>query len=286
MDESDSESDAGPSFVDDGDRYPFEGKFVDAEDKAMIMAMNEMQREQKLADRAQEVERDRQNRALRQLLKSRETENKKHDKKRKAGAADLNEDQRKTARQRTKLGGGKVGEASTGIDSLKKARAEKNDRQRRREEDKKHNQGRGTPPSDSDADADADSEVEWDDKPKNKKSGSPDARDAQLAELIDVQRVKVGRSRFAQVCFYPGFDDAITGTFVRISIGQDDKTGNNIYRMGLVKGLFSYSFEHCPFLLILLDRFCSGPTICYRISQWQALADHSVCSRCSWEGGA
>ncbi|EKD13725.1 uncharacterized protein L3040_005659 [Drepanopeziza brunnea f. sp. 'multigermtubi'] len=236
MDESDSESDAGPTFHDDVDRYPLEGKFMDAQDKAAIMAMNEMQREQKLAERAQEVERDRQNRALRQLLKSRETETKKQDKKRKAGAADLADDQRKTARQRTKLGGGKVGEASTGIDSLKKARAEKNDRQRRRDEDKERNRGRGTRSDYSDGDADGDSEVEWDDKPRNKNSKSPDVRDAQPAELVDIQRVRVGRSSFAQVCFYPGFDEAITGTYVRISVGQDDKTGNNIYRMGLVKG--------------------------------------------------
>lgn len=239
MDESDSESDAGPTFHDDGDRYPLEGKFMNSSDKAIIMAMSEIEREQKLAERAQEVERDRQNRALRQLLKSRETETKKQDKKRKAGAADLPEDQRKTARQRTKLGGGKVGEASTGIDSLKRARAEKNDRQRRREEDKERNKGRSTARDEySDADADGDSEVEWDDgKSKNKKSKSPDYRDALPADFADVQRVRVGRSRFAKVCFYPGFEEAIIGTFVRISVGQDEKTGQNIYRMGYVKGM-------------------------------------------------
>ncbi|KAK6583968.1 hypothetical protein PZA11_003698 [Diplocarpon coronariae] len=224
---SNSESDSGPTFHDDGDRYPLEGKFMNSSDKAAIMAMSEIEREQKLAERAQEVERDRQNRALRQLLKSRENETKKQDKKRKAGAADLQDDQRKTARQRTKLGGGKVGEASTGIDSLKRARAEKNDRQRRREEDKERNKGHSTArDSYSDVDADGDSEVEWDDKPKNKKSKSPDVRDAQPAELVDVQRVRVGRSSFAQVCFYPGFDEAITGTYVRISVGLDEKTGS------------------------------------------------------------
>ncbi|KAK2625019.1 hypothetical protein QTJ16_005388 [Diplocarpon rosae] len=222
MDESDSESDASPAFHDDGDRYPLEGKFMNSSDKATIMAMSEIEREQKLAERAQEVERDRQNRALRQLLKSRENETKKQDKKRKAGDADLQEDQRKTARQRTKLGGGKVGEASTGIDSLKRARAEKNDRQRRREEDKERNKGRSTArDSFSDVDADGDSEVEWDDKPNNKKSKSPDFRDAQPAELIDVQRVRVGRSSFAQVCFYPGFDEAIVGTYVPQGFVED-----------------------------------------------------------------
>jgi RNA polymerase-associated protein RTF1 len=239
MDESDSESDAAPTFDDEGDRYPLEGKFMNSADKAEIMAMPEIKREELLAERAQEVERDRQNRALRQLLNAREAETKKQEKKRKAGAADLDENQRKTSRQRTKLGGGRVGEASTGIDSLKRARAEKNDRQRRRDEDKERNKDRRAQHEDySDADADGDSEVEWDEgKSKNKKSLSPDYRDAEPAGLQDVERVRVGRSRFAMVCFYPGFNEAITGCFARISVGTDNETGQNIYRMAIIKGM-------------------------------------------------
>jgi RNA polymerase-associated protein RTF1 len=166
---------------------------------------------------------------------------KKQDKKRKAGAADLDENQRKTSRQRTKLGGGKVGEASTGIDSLKRARAEKNDRQRRRDEDKERNKDRRAARDEeySDADADGDSEVEWDDpKARNKKkSKSPDFRDAEPSGLHDIERVRVGRSRFAKVCFYPGFDEAITGCYVRISVGEDKENKQNIYRMALIKGI-------------------------------------------------
>lgn len=243
MDQSDSESDADAAlYDDDGDRYPLEGKFRNSADKTEIMAMPEIKREELLADRAQEVERDRQNRALRQLLNAREADAKKQDKKRKAGAVDLEENQRKTSRQRTKLGGGKVGEASTGIDSLKRARAEKNDRQRRRDEDKERNKDRRAIRDDeySDADADGDSEVEWDDpKAKNKTSKSPDYRDAEPAGLHDVERVRVGRSRFAMVCFYPGFDEAITGCFVRISVGIDKESGQNIYRMALIKGMYA-----------------------------------------------
>lgn len=241
MDESDSDSDAGPTFHDDGDRFPLEGKFMNSADKAEILALPEIKREEILAERAQDVERDRQNRALRQLLNARDAETKKQDKKRKAGAADLEDDKRKTARQRTKLGGGKVGEASTGIDSLKRARAEKNDRQRRREEDKERNKGRSTARDDnSDHDADGDSEVEWDDgKAKNRRSKSPEYRDAEPAGLADIQRVRVGRTRFALVCFYPGFDEAIIGCFVRISVGVDP-TGNNIYRMALIKGMYCF----------------------------------------------
>jgi RNA polymerase-associated protein RTF1 len=240
MDESDSDSDASPTGADDEiERFPIEGKYLSHADKAEIMAMPEIKREELLAERAQQVVADRQRRAIRQLLNVRDAGKKRDDKKRKADSADLDESKRKTARQRTKVGGGRVGEVTSGIDNLKRARAEKDDRQRRRQEDKDRNRDhRGNAQEDySDADADGESEVEWDDgKPKDRKSPSPDHRDAQPADCQDVDRVRVGRSQFALVCFYPGFNEAITGCFVRINVGPNKETGDNVYRMGLIKG--------------------------------------------------
>lgn len=237
MEESDSDSDPSPdSFPDISERYTIDGKFMSYEDKEQIMAMPEIQREQVLAERAQEVERDKQNRALRNLIHAREVDSKKQEKKRKAGAADLEEGSRKTSRQRTKLGGGKVGETLSGIDSLKKARAEKNDRQRRRDAEQSRNPQEDRWVQDESASAHSDSEVEWDDpKTRKRKSKSPDPQDALPATLEDINRAKVGRSGFAKVCFYPGFDDAITGCYVRIVIGME--AGQNIYRMALIKGV-------------------------------------------------
>lgn len=240
MDESDSDSDAGsPAIYDQGDLFPLEGKFKDAADKAEIMAMPEIKREELLADRAQQMERDRQNRALRQLLHAREAGQNKN--KRKAGKADLEEDTRKTSRQRTKVGGGKVGEASSGIDNLKRARAEKNDRQRRRQEDKdRYGDRRGNGRDYSDADASGESEVEWDEgNSKARASPSPPPKDAPLADLRDIERVRTGRSQFALVCFYPGFQEAITGCFVRVSVGPNHENGENVYRMAVIKGMSS-----------------------------------------------
>jgi RNA polymerase-associated protein RTF1 len=246
MDESDSDSENGPPTFDDGDRYPLEGKYINAADKAEIMAMPEIKREELLADRSYQIERDRQNRALRQLLQARDAENKKSEKKRKAEDADLEDGHRKTSRQRTKVGGGRVGEASSGIDSLKRARDEKADRQRRRQEDLERNGGRrGNAHEDSDDDAGAGSELEWDDgKPKTGEAVSPTVH-SPPCELVHVHEVRIGRTKFAKICFYPGFNEAITGAFVRVNIGVDKATGNNVYRMAEVKGksfphLFSY----------------------------------------------
>ena len=242
MDESDSESGEEATF-DEGEKYPLEGRFINNADKARIMAMPEINREELLAERAHDVERERQTRALRQLLKKREDDSKKQDKKRKAGAADL-DDTRKTSRQRTKLGGGKVGEASTGIDSLKRARAEKNDRQRRRDEDKDRYKDRRFDDQ-SDHEADHESDVEWDDGKNKRKSKSPEYRDAQPADLHDIERIKVGRNGFAQVCFYPGMAEALTGCFTRVVVGRDETTGGNIYRLGLIKGTVVWRVMPC-----------------------------------------
>lgn len=246
MDESDSEAGSpaannanGASF-DDDDKYPYEGMFANAREKAEIMSMREVERESILAERAQEIERQRQNRLLRQLVSQGEHD-KKAIKKRKAEDADIEDTQRKTSRQRTKLGGSKVGETSAGIESLRRARAEKSDRQRRQAEDRERNKDKSTAVTHSSPDRDAggDSDVEWgrDSRKRASKSRTPEIKEIPLAELRDIERIRLGRSRFAQICFFPGLEEAITGCFARINIGPNARLadGVNEYRMALIK---------------------------------------------------
>ncbi|KAK8098232.1 uncharacterized protein PG998_013718 [Apiospora kogelbergensis] len=242
MDESDSEagSPAGNNsavFDDEENKYPHEGMFASEQEKEDIMGMREVERESILAERVQTIERHRQNRLLRQLVGDND---KKAAKKRKANDAELEDAQRKTSRQRTKIGGNKVGETSSGIESLRRARAEKNDRQRRLAEDRERNKDKRTSFSrDSpDDDRDGDSDIEWsrDDRCRSR-SHTPEQKEAPPAELRDIERVRLSRSRFAQVCFFPGFEDALTGCYVRVSIGPDsrDPRGGNVYRMAVIK---------------------------------------------------
>ncbi|KAI0134479.1 hypothetical protein BJ170DRAFT_201975 [Xylariales sp. AK1849] len=246
MDESDSEAgspaatNANGAMFDDDDKYPFEGMFANAQERDDIMSMREVERESILAERAQEIERQRQNRLLRQLVGAGDHDSK-IVKKRKANDADLEDTQRKTSRQRTKLGGGKVGEASVGIESLRRARAEKSDRQRRLAEDRERNKDKSvTVTHDSPGrDGDGDSDVEWgrDSRRRLSKSRTPEVKEVPLADIRDMERVRLGRSRFAQICFFPGLEDAITGCFTRISIGPDPAKGDGInqYRMAVIK---------------------------------------------------
>ncbi|RYP73037.1 hypothetical protein DL769_004312 [Monosporascus sp. CRB-8-3] len=243
MDESDSDNDVsqlnnsnGKMADDEGTSYPVDGIYASEAEKEEILAMPELEREQLLAERQQEVDRQRQNTLLRALLKNRE-DDAQSVKKRKASAAELDDTQRKTSRQRTKVGGSKVGETSAGIETLRRARAEKNDRLRRREEDRERHKDKSISFARSSSDRGDDSDVEWTGTGRNRasKSRTPEVKEIPLADLRDFERIRLGRSRFREVCFYPGFEETITGCYARISIGPD-REGVNQYRMALIKG--------------------------------------------------
>ncbi|GAB1316248.1 RNA polymerase-associated protein rtf1 [Madurella fahalii] len=230
MDESDSDSDApqnrSRSADDEVNQYPVEGLFKSHEEKARIMNMREIEREQILAERREENERIRQNRMLRQLKVNQE----KDSKKRKAGAADLEDASRKPSRARTK-----AGETSDKMDTLRRAREERTSRKEQRERENDRRRQRSPSYRRSRSPDDHASDVEWAGKSRQK-SRTPEQREMPPADLRDVERVRVGRSRFAEVCFYPGFEQAITGCFVRINIGPDPTTRQEVYRMAIIKG--------------------------------------------------
>lgn len=234
-----SESDSEAGDADDEDRpiFPYDKLYYSAKEKQEIMAMPEIQREELLSERAQQVDRHNQDLALRRLLASRERDEQRAaaKAKRKAGSAGLDDTQRKSSRQKTTLGGRKVGETSDAMQAYKRQREQKGKRDELRRgvptQSRRRSRSRGSDISDEDAEADSD--VELDDRLR-----SPSVpKDDPPAELRDIQRTRVGRSNFAQVCFYPGFDNAITGCYSRVSIGPNMETGQNEYRMCLIQGV-------------------------------------------------
>lgn len=235
---SESESEAGEAS-DDEDKpiFPYEKLYYSAKEKQEIMAMPEIQREELLSERAQQVDRHNQDLALRRLLASREREEARaaaKQAKRKSGSAGNDDSQRKSSRQKTTLGGRKVGETSDAIEAYKRQREQKGKRDelRRRDTTQSRRRSHGSQGSlGSSEDVDMESDLELD----NRRSPSA-PKDDPPAELRDIQRARVGRSNFAQVCFYPGFEDAITGCYARVNIGPNSETGMNEYRMCLIEG--------------------------------------------------
>ena len=222
MDESDSDAEPPRSRDADGDdKYPVEGMYISHAEKAEIMALPELEREQIIADRMTEIDHQRQNRLLRQLVKNEERKEVK--KKRSAGTADLEDDSRKTTRQRT-------GKGETAMDSLRRARAEK----QKRREDAERRRDAYSPRRELSPGRD---ESDDDFGRAGTRTPEPEVeRDLPPAELRDYERVRLGRNEFAQVCFTPGFESAITGCFIRIALGPHPETGIEQYRMALIKG--------------------------------------------------
>ncbi|KAG9834475.1 plus-3-domain-containing protein, partial [Aureobasidium melanogenum] len=222
MDESDSED--GIDFDQDAPLYPIEGKFRSESDRAEVMAMTEIRREEILAERAAEVERRVQDLQLKKILQQRKREQAGADKrKRKAAAADLDDDdQRKSSRPKVK--------ASGPLEAYKREREMKG-QQRNREDDRRRDRSPSRDDVDSDRDAEGDSEVEWDEKPR-----AAAARDEAPATLRDFERARIGRTNFARVCFYPTFETSIRNCYARVSIGVNRDTGAPQYRMAQIKG--------------------------------------------------
>ncbi|KAM7221312.1 hypothetical protein V8F06_003280 [Rhypophila decipiens] len=229
MDESDSDDESVQNKSrgeDEGNQYPVEGLFRDYEEKEQIMSMREIEREQILAERREENERIRQNRILRQLKVNQDKDNKK----RKASAADLEDAQRKPSRVRTK-----AGETSDKMDSLRRAREERSSRKEQRERENDRRKQRSPSYSRRSMGRDDESDIEWD-RPTKRRSRTPEIKESPPAELRDIERARVGRSRFGIVAYTPGFEQALTGCFVRVNIGPHPETRQEVYRMGVIKG--------------------------------------------------
>ncbi|KAL9085806.1 MAG: hypothetical protein Q9165_007438 [Trypethelium subeluteriae] len=213
---SESESETSPGDMGDvpASEYPLEGKFRDAKDKAEIMAMTEVRREQVLAERAQAAEEESQKLALRRMLAQRERE---EASKKRRKTDDVEESPRKSTRT-------KPTKTNETLEAYKRQR-EQRGRERRRGEDRKARDKRSLT-KDSDADAEGESEVEWDDG-----RSKPAAVEQPPADLKDYQHVKIGRENFPDINYTPGFEDKVVGCFTRIIVGVDKNTGQNDYRM-------------------------------------------------------
>ncbi len=200
------------------------------------MSMSEVQREEILAERALQLERKLQSQHLRRLYLARENADSKASEKKRKGA-DLEDSPRKSSRQKTTLGGRKVGETSSAIQAYKRQREEKGlqDQQRRREgASRKDRQARSSSDTRfSSADAEGESDVEWD-NPKIKVDDHR-LRHAPPADFNDVRRATFPRIALADYCFHPGFPEAVKDCFVRLA-SKPKPNGDMAYELALVKG--------------------------------------------------
>lgn len=226
MDESDSDDEISRSkgVEDEGVMYPVDGLYRSEAEKAEVMAMRDLEREQIIAERQQEVGRLRQNRLLRQMVVDSEKAAKKTKKKRSADA-DLDDGSRKTR--------SRPGKGESAMELLRRSKAEK----QKRKEDHERRRDNFSPGRGYSDDEESDFEYG---RRRSRTPEKEEVKDAPPAELKDFDRVRLGRNEFAQVCFTPGFEPSITGCFIRVALGPHPETGVEQYRMAMIKGQSHY----------------------------------------------
>ncbi|KAL1801404.1 hypothetical protein ACET3X_001746 [Alternaria dauci] len=218
MDESDSDRDDDVPERAADVPYPLEGKYVDEADKRHILSLSQLEREEILGQRAEEM-----SSANFKAELARRAANVQNDRKRKADSEDA--DERKSSRPKVQP------RKNEKLEAYKRER-EQRGQQRQRNDDRRSGRRRSSSADrdgGSDVDADGESDVEWDDRVPEK------AREELPATLRDFESVRVGRGFFSEVCFHPGFEEAMTGAFGRVGVGQDAQR-RTLYKMAQIKG--------------------------------------------------
>ncbi|KAF2739790.1 hypothetical protein EJ04DRAFT_508640 [Polyplosphaeria fusca] len=249
MDESDSDRE-DDGVVDDRDRdhrvpYSLEGKYVDAKDKATINALPQLERERILGERADEMSKLKFQAELSNKFKQ-VAEPSTNDRKRKAASLEPDDDtHRKSARQKVKS------KSNDPLEAYKRNR-EQQHQQRSRPEHRRPRRPSSSDRADgSDVDAEGESEAEWEERARQA------ANEDQPAGPSHFDAVRVGRGFFGKVCFYPGFEATMTGTYARIGVGQDAQR-RTLYKMAQIKGFATnrpYVFEGKNGLRIATDQY-------------------------------
>ena len=221
------DSDEGLQGEKSGTIFPVDNQFHSEEDKAKILALPEVEREEILAERAHILDRQRQNALLLQKYENRQDGGKTSSRKRQAEAADL-EGGRKSTRQRKNLGGRKVGEVSSSLEAYKEQRAKRGERKAAPIERRS-----GRSDSLSDFDAEGESDIDLDSgKPKQDFKSQYE----EPADLVDFNRIHIGRVQFAKYCFYPTFEAAVKDCYVRVALGPEKDGDPMTYRMARIEG--------------------------------------------------
>lgn len=186
--------------------YPLEGKYRNEQDKIELENLPEVERESVLFERSQELQKFQE----RQLLAQRSKDNQKQSER--TSRSQLVKETAKSLK-------------SSKLSELKKQREKKS---RRDQDDYESESGEDDPYDLEDEEEDGyepdfetyDSEVQWAQRPTKKS-----------VDLVDINSVKTSRSVADKFCFYPGFQQVVTGTFGKMRISQ------TAYRMVRIDGV-------------------------------------------------
>ncbi|KAK9467586.1 hypothetical protein V1512DRAFT_252726 [Lipomyces arxii] len=206
--------------------YPLMGKYKNEEDMATLEAMNEIDREQILFDRSQEMQRfNEQSYLAERLKKSRRL------------------DKTKSTTRTSTRDAGKEGAKRSQLTELKKKREEKTVRAKQKSDGTNYIYPRLRYDDDDDenenedeVEAEADDEVVWSETPVQKE-----------LDVGDLNKIRLGKTNLAKYCHYPEFETVAQDCFVRVNIGYNRHRDANVYRICQIKSVIEtkvYTFNN------------------------------------------
>ncbi|KAM0748359.1 plus-3-domain-containing protein [Meredithblackwellia eburnea MCA 4105] len=248
-DDDDDDSDDDHAYS----KYPLEGKFIDEQDRARILAMPELDRENILGERADELNQAATRRSLRRMVRAKER------------AEGVYADDDGGAGRRERKATGSTREKREGLEKLKKRREEKGKQKDRTYDDEPSPQRRrASPGAYSDSEYEEEGEIDSQDrKPVSTvRAGGRNKREADTVGPEALQTIMVTRAKLAEFCNAPWFESWVKGAWVRYLVGSDT---NNIpqYRLCQVERVQdvpddSYTFEGTKTTVRLILRHASA----------------------------
>ncbi|KAF9433839.1 RNA polymerase-associated protein rtf1 [Entomortierella beljakovae] len=211
-DEDDDDDDDGP--VDDYDAE----FFGDAKDRAELMAMPEVDREQILFERAKKRTLLMDQRQVSKRLKRQEEANRNSRK----GSGST----RDSARRSTRAKDSKTG-STKALADLKKAQERKRARRSHSPEPKRRRKG-SVDYSDKSETPSSEDDHDYDSEPEKKKSSKSVSR--KPSTLEDLNSIRLSRDRLEKWCYSPFFKDTALGCYVRLLLGPDQNR-QPVYRI-------------------------------------------------------
>ncbi|KAK1922482.1 rtf1 protein [Papiliotrema laurentii] len=242
MDMDDSDDDDGPSVPPpravNKNPYPLEGKYIDEDDRDALDALPEIERESILATRLEEMQKFRDSQQLDMMYRL-------------AGADDDDDDEPgRKRRKHTSV----TKEASRAIKDLKSKRKAHDERAQRRAARRERKARSRSPATDSQTE---DGEISKYDSfrhspvpspprktAKERNEGDQEDIDATAAGVAELNGARVSRYELVDMMFKEGFEEVMTGAYVRLMAKETDPMGRPKYRINKIVSIDDQSDKH------------------------------------------
>lgn len=197
--------------------YPLEGKYKDEEDREHLLDMDEIEREQTLFERSQEMDRYNEKIYLRQRLKQ----------------AQGTEKKTRTSSRQAAQGG-----RSSKLDKLSELRKQRERKSLKAADDyesEEEEEEEEEEEIEDDEEAYGEDEVVWG---SGKSKYRP--RSFEKASAAHINKIKIGRSFLSKYLYYRNFGEAVSKAFGKINVGMDRRTRRPMYRVVQIEGVVTY----------------------------------------------